>query len=97
MTCQGDLQDQPLAGVTVLELATGIAGPYMGKLFADYGADVIKIEPPGGDERGDGDRFSPKFPMMTPAPFSSTSMPTSGRRPSTWPTRAARTSSGGWS
>ena len=41
---------QPLAGVTVLELATGIAGPYMGKLFADYGADVIKIEPPGGDE-----------------------------------------------
>jgi crotonobetainyl-CoA:carnitine CoA-transferase CaiB-like acyl-CoA transferase len=41
---------QPLAGVTVLELATGIAGPYMGRLFADYGADVIKIEPPGGDE-----------------------------------------------
>ncbi len=41
---------QPLAGVTVLELATGIAGPYMGKLFADYGADVIKIEPLRGDE-----------------------------------------------
>ena len=50
MTRQGDLQDQPLAGVTVLELATGIAGPYMGKLFADYGADVIKIEPLRGDE-----------------------------------------------
>jgi crotonobetainyl-CoA:carnitine CoA-transferase CaiB-like acyl-CoA transferase len=42
--------NQPLAGVTVLELATGIAGPYMGKLFADYGADVIKIEPLRGDE-----------------------------------------------
>ncbi len=41
---------QPLAGVTVVELATGIAGPYMGKLFADYGADVIKIEPLRGDE-----------------------------------------------
>lgn len=41
---------QPLAGVTVIELATGIAGPYMGRLFADYGADVIKIEPPRGDE-----------------------------------------------
>jgi crotonobetainyl-CoA:carnitine CoA-transferase CaiB-like acyl-CoA transferase len=42
--------NQPLAGVTVLELATGIAGPYMGKLFADYGADVMKIEPLEGDE-----------------------------------------------
>ena len=42
--------NQPLAGVKVLELATGIAGPYMGKLFADYGADVIKIEPLQGDE-----------------------------------------------
>jgi crotonobetainyl-CoA:carnitine CoA-transferase CaiB-like acyl-CoA transferase len=41
---------QPLTGVIVLELATGIAGPYMGKLFAEYGADVIKIEPLRGDE-----------------------------------------------
>ena len=40
---------QPLAGVRVLELATGIAGPYAGKLFGDYGADVIKVEPPDGD------------------------------------------------
>ncbi|MEZ5236057.1 MAG: CoA transferase [Acidimicrobiales bacterium] len=40
---------QPLAGITVLELATGIAGPYAAKLFADLGADVVKVEPPGGD------------------------------------------------
>ena len=40
---------QPLAGVRVLELATDIAGPFAGKLLADFGADVIKVEPPGGD------------------------------------------------
>ena len=41
--------DQPLAGLRVVELAEGIAGPYAGKLLADYGADVIKVEPAGGD------------------------------------------------
>ena len=40
---------QLLAGIQVLELASGISGPYLGKLFADHGADVIKVEPPGGD------------------------------------------------
>jgi len=39
-----------LEGVRVLELATGIAGPYAGKLYADYGADVVKVEPKDGDE-----------------------------------------------
>jgi formyl-CoA transferase/CoA:oxalate CoA-transferase len=39
----------PFSGRRVLELATGIAGPYCGSLFADQGADVLKLEPPGGD------------------------------------------------
>jgi crotonobetainyl-CoA:carnitine CoA-transferase CaiB-like acyl-CoA transferase len=39
-----------LDDIVVLELSTGIAGPYAGKLFADAGARVIKVEPPGGDE-----------------------------------------------
>ncbi len=39
-----------MAGLRVLELGTLIAGPFAGRLFADYGADVIKVEhPEGGD------------------------------------------------
>jgi formyl-CoA transferase/succinyl-CoA--D-citramalate CoA-transferase len=37
----------PLAGVRVLELGSFIAGPFAGQLLGDYGAEVIKIEPPG--------------------------------------------------
>jgi len=37
----------PLAGVNVVELGQLIAGPFAGKTLADFGAEVIKIEPPG--------------------------------------------------
>ena len=39
----------PLDGVTVIDLTQLAAGPFATRLLADYGADVVKIEPPGGD------------------------------------------------
>jgi crotonobetainyl-CoA:carnitine CoA-transferase CaiB-like acyl-CoA transferase len=41
--------DAPFAGLKVVDLSQGIAGPYAGMLLAQYGADVIKVEPPEGD------------------------------------------------
>jgi CoA:oxalate CoA-transferase len=39
-----------LSGVKVVEYCSFISGPYCAKLFADLGAEVIKVEKPGGDE-----------------------------------------------
>jgi len=39
----------PLEGFRVVEIGTGIASGYAGKLFVDAGAEVIKVEPVGGD------------------------------------------------
>jgi crotonobetainyl-CoA:carnitine CoA-transferase CaiB-like acyl-CoA transferase len=40
----------PLAGITVLELGSLIAGPFCGRLLGDMGARVIKVEPPDGGD-----------------------------------------------
>jgi len=39
----------PLAGLRIVDLSTEIAGPYCSKMLVDGGANVIKVEPPGGD------------------------------------------------
>ena len=54
---------QALDGVRVLELA-GAEGEYCGKLLADFGAEVIKVEPPGGSPS----RGEPPFKDDRPGP-----------------------------
>ncbi|MBY4599145.1 CoA transferase [Ottowia caeni] len=57
---------RPLSGVKVIEFCQVAAGPFCGMLLADYGAEVIKIEPPEGDtlrqwppiKNGDSENFA---------------------------------------
>lgn len=62
MTPQAPSTAMPLDDIKVLELGQLIAGPYCGQVLADFGAQVIKVEPPGkGDamrQWGEADRDS---------------------------------------
>ncbi len=44
------MQNTPLAGLKVIELARILAGPWVGQTLSDLGADVIKVESPEGDD-----------------------------------------------
>lgn len=61
------MTDGALAGIRVLDLSEWVAGPYCGRLFAGLGADVVKVELPGGDRAR---RVGP-FPADLPQPEAS--------------------------
>ena len=57
----GPAQDGALAGLRVIEMGQLLAGPFCGQLMADFGAEVIKLEPPGkGDPMRDWGQEKPQ-------------------------------------
>ncbi|MGE0310514.1 MAG: CaiB/BaiF CoA transferase family protein [Lautropia sp.] len=62
------VQTAPLAGVVVVELGHSVAAPFAGQILGDLGAEVIKIEKPGGD---DARRWGPPFVDGASATFQS--------------------------
>ncbi|MBE0629269.1 MAG: CoA transferase, partial [Burkholderia vietnamiensis] len=63
----------PLAGLRVLELGQLIAGPFAGRMMADFGADLIKVEPPARDGHDGGDPLR-KWRKLHPDDPSGTSL-----------------------
>jgi crotonobetainyl-CoA:carnitine CoA-transferase CaiB-like acyl-CoA transferase len=66
MSIQSDGAGRALDGVRVVDLACILAGPLCTQILADHGADVIKVEPPDGDETR---RWGPPFDGDTAAYF----------------------------
>ena len=60
---EGEIDEElPLAGLVVLDISSFIAGPAAAVALADFGADVIKIEPPGEGDPHRQNYTSPNYP-----------------------------------
>ena len=61
--------DNIFSGLKVVDLASFIAGPGAATILSDFGADVIKVEPPGGELWRSGQKIAPQPRSDEPYPF----------------------------
>src|SRR5438045_8410453 len=61
--------DNIFSGLKVVDLASFIAGPSAAVILSDFGADVIKVEPPSGDLWRHGHQIPPQPRSNDPYPF----------------------------
>lgn len=82
-----------LDGLLVLDFGQGVSAPHCARLFADYGADVIKIEPRHGDAARSSGPYRATSPTSSAAACSSSTTRTSAASPARFLTpRGARCS-----
>ena len=62
-------EDKIFSGIKVVDLASFIAGPAAATILSDFGADVIKVEPPGGEVWRTGHKIPPQPHSEEPYPF----------------------------
>src|SRR5260221_8021617 len=58
--------DNIFSGLKVVDFSSFLAGPIAAVILAEYGADVIKVEPPGGDMWRIGNKLPPEPQSRTP-------------------------------
>ena len=62
-------ENKIFSGIKVVDLASFIAGPGAATILSDFGADVIKVEPPDGELWRHGNKIPPQPHSEEPYPF----------------------------